>query len=90
MRIKEQIINQITEMLQPEFLEIVDQSDKHKGHSGWREGGETHFHIKVISKKFQNLSRIQRHQLVYKSLSPEPMNTIHALSMDLSSNSQGH
>jgi len=83
-KIRKQILTKLNSALQPELLEIEDQSENHKGHSGWRETGETHFHIKIISHKFINKSRIQRHQMVYKALSPEPMNSIHALSMDLS------
>ncbi len=84
MNIKSQIQTKLLRALQPIILEIEDQSHRHQGHAGWRETGETHFHIKLASSKFVSLNRVQRHKLVYSALSPEPMNSIHALSMELS------
>jgi BolA protein len=62
------------------YLEVIDESHKHRGHHGTREGGG-HFVITIVSPQFSNQSLIQRHRLVYAAVN-ELMNTvIHALSI---------
>ena len=74
-------IKNILQNLKPEKLEIIDQSHKHKGHAGWREGGGTHFDVLIVSSEFEGKSQLQRHKLVYKLLKKELENSIHALSI---------
>ena len=69
----------------PTVLEIVDESHKHAGHAGARPGGNTHFHIHIISDAFTPLSRVERHRLVHDILNRELESTIHALSLKLQS-----
>ena len=54
--------------LQPTHLEVVDESERHRGHGGWIEGQVTHIHVKIASLVFQGLSRIQQHRLVNEKL----------------------
>jgi BolA protein len=68
--------------LAPERLEIDDQSHLHAGHSGWREGGETHFRIKVASAQFVGKSRLERHRIIYALLKDEIAAGVHALAID--------
>ncbi|MGL5446331.1 MAG: BolA family protein [Rhabdaerophilum sp.] len=67
--------------LQPITLEVIDESEQHRGHGGWREGGETHFRVKIRSALFDNLSRIERHRRVNELLMPEFENGLHALAV---------
>ena len=76
--IREQIENILTIALEPQFLEVIDDSDSHIGHAGHNGKGESHFKVKLTSAHFENLSRLQRHQLVYASLA-DVMPMIHAL-----------
>ncbi|MFD1881431.1 BolA family protein [Paracoccus pacificus] len=69
--------------LNPTRLEIRDDSEKHRGHGGWREGGETHFHITLRAPALAGLSRIARHRLIHDTLGADLVGRIHALSMDL-------
>lgn len=71
--------------LEPQTLEVTDESELHRGHGGWREGGETHFRIRMISLRFQGLSRVARHRLVHETLG-DIMPRIHALALNLSEN----
>lgn len=71
------------EALQPSRLEIRDDSEKHRGHGGWREGGETHFHVTLRAPALGDLSRVAQHRLVHDTLGPDLVGRIHALSMDL-------
>ena len=68
--------------LEPTALEIVDDSESHRGHAGFREGGQSHFHISLTSPAFAGLTRIERHRLVHRTLG-DIVPRIHALSMDL-------
>lgn len=69
--------------LAPTRLEIIDESENHRGHSGWREGGQTHFRIRMASPEFAGLSRIQRHRLIHRTLG-DIVPRIHALALELS------
>ena len=76
------IINQkLTKSLSPTLLEINDDSHKHAGHAGARPEGESHFSVTIVSKDFEGKSRIQRQRMVYKALSKEMTERIHALSL---------
>jgi BolA protein len=77
--------NKLTAALNPFAMEIVDESHKHAGHAGAKPGGNTHFHISMISDAFTPLSRVERHRLVHDILKEELESTIHALSLNLRS-----
>jgi BolA protein len=65
----------------PTRLEVVDDSDRHAGHSGAREGGESHFTVTLESAAFTGLGRVQRQRMVYGALAEELAGPIHALSL---------
>ena len=67
--------------LAPDQLEIVDESDHHRGHAGWREGGQSHFRITIVSCAFAGQSRIERHRRVNAILADELSGPVHALSI---------
>ncbi len=81
MSITERINKKLTEALAPSVLDVVDESMKHKGHGGWREGGETHFHVTVVSDAFEGKSRVDRQRMVYDLLSEEMAERVHALAL---------
>ncbi|MBX3605825.1 MAG: BolA family transcriptional regulator [Piscinibacter sp.] len=66
--------------LAPAQLEVSDDSAAHAGHAGAREG--RHFSVRVTSARFNGLSRIARHRLVYDSLRSLIPRGIHALAID--------
>ena len=66
--------------LQPQELEVRDDSHLHAGHAGAREG--RHFHVRVVSTRFEGLSRVARHRLVYDALHVLIPRGIHALAID--------
>lgn len=67
--------------LQPERLEIADESAAHVGHAGWRPGGETHWRLLIVAERFAGLSTVARHRLVYQALGELMSHPIHALSI---------
>lgn len=61
-------------------LEVQDDSHLHAGHAGAKEGG--HYTVRMISTRFQGLSRVARHRLVYDALRELMQQGIHALVID--------
>ncbi len=84
MRISDQITEKLTAAFSPEHLEVVDDSESHRGHGGWREGGETHFNVVIRAEAFGPMNRVARHRAVHSALTPELVGRIHALSLDIS------
>jgi BolA protein len=75
-----QIRARLTQALQPESLEIIDESAKHAGHAGAASGGG-HFIVHIVAAEFQDKPLIQRHRLVYDALGDMMQRDIHALSI---------
>ena len=89
MNIAERINKKLTEALTPAVLEVVDESAKHKGHGGWREGGETHFHVTVVAEAFEGKSRVDRQRMIYDLLTEEMAERVHALALTTKAPSEG-
>ena len=68
----------------PVNLEVIDDSDSHGGHSGAREGGESHFTVKITAEGFRGVGRLQRQRQVYAALKDELAGPVHALSVQAS------
>ena len=81
--VADRIRRKLEEALQPAQLEIRDDSAKHAGHAGAREGGESHFHVTAVSPRFSGLNRVARQRLVYGALAEELAGPVHALSLTL-------
>ncbi len=79
---QERIVTRLTEALDPSFLDVIDESDRHAGHAGSRPGGGTHYRVQIVSRKFAGLSRIARHRCVYGLLPAEFADGLHALALD--------
>ncbi|MBK9081358.1 MAG: BolA family transcriptional regulator [Rhizobiales bacterium] len=82
MTVKERINDKLSAALAPLQLEVIDESHRHHGHSGWREGGETHFRVKVVSAAFAGKSRVERHRMVNAALADEFRDRVHALALE--------
>ena len=82
MSLKDWIVETLTRELDPIELQVNDESHQHAGHSGWREGGETHFRIDVVSPAFAGKTRIERHRIVNAVLAPAFDRGLHALAID--------
>ncbi|HAR50626.1 MULTISPECIES: BolA family protein [Roseovarius] len=66
-------------------LEVIDESESHRGHAGYQEGGESHFRVRLRSPDFDGLSRIARHRAVHGALGKDLLGRIHALALELDS-----
>lgn len=74
------IRERLTTALSPALLDIIDESHKHAGHAGARQGGG-HFIVKIVSAAFSGQGLLQRHRLVYEALGDAMYTEIHALSI---------
>lgn len=83
MRVTDEIRAKLEAAFQPQTLEIVDESEKHRGHAGYREGGQTHFRVRIADPVFGPMSRIERHRAVHGALGPELIGRIHALALEI-------
>ena len=62
-------------------VDIVDDSHKHAGHPGARDG-RGHFRARIVSSAFENASRIQRHRMVFSAVADLMKTDIHALNIE--------
>jgi BolA protein len=73
----------LDEAFRPTRLEVIDESEAHRGHGGWREGGETHFRVVMRAPGFAGLGRVARSRAVHQVLAAELAGRVHALVLDL-------
>ncbi|MBV8764959.1 MAG: BolA family transcriptional regulator [Hyphomicrobiales bacterium] len=81
MRMSERIEGRLEAAFSPKALVVRDESHKHRGHADWREGGETHFSVSLVSEAFSGKSRIERHRMVNAVLAEELGAGVHALAI---------
>ena len=81
MNVKGTIEKTLQQEFAPVSLNVIDESHLHQGHAGWREGGETHFRVEIVSTQFAGLTRIQRHRAINDALAELLANQVHALAI---------
>ncbi|HEX8569741.1 MAG TPA: BolA family protein [Caulobacteraceae bacterium] len=79
--VADRIEAKLRQAFDPVTLEVVDASERHRGHGGWREGGESHFDVVVVAAAFAGLSRVERQRRVNAVLAEELAGPVHALSI---------
>ncbi|QYO76425.1 BolA family protein [Devosia salina] len=73
----------LTQQFAPLHLEVIDESQLHHGHAGWREGGETHFRVRIATRNFDGMSRVAQHRAVMQALDDELKASVHALAIEV-------
>jgi len=68
---------------EPTLLDVIDESELHRGHAGWSDAGETHFRIRISAPVFDGRSRVERHRMVNAALAREFETGLHALSLEI-------
>jgi len=74
----------LVEAFAPTHLEIIDESEAHRGHGGYREGGETHFKLVITAAAFNGMNRVAQQRAIMTLLKPEMDERVHALAMTVS------
>ena len=83
MSVTDTITTKLTSKFAPVFLDVIDESNKHHGHAGWREGGETHFRVRIATRHFDGMSRVAQHRAVMDVLDAELKDRVHALAIEV-------
>lgn len=83
MSLTERIHNNLTRALQPQMLELVDESAMHAGHAAMKglPAGETHFRLTIVADAFAGTTRVQRQRQIYSLLAAELADGVHALAI---------
>jgi BolA protein len=76
----EAIRERLAAQLAPLSIEVIDESHKHAGHAGARDG-RGHFAVRIVSAAFEGVNLLARHRLVYDALGTLMQTDIHALSL---------
>ena len=79
-RVRVEQIRTALQALQPASLTVIDESHKHAGHEGARDG-RGHFAVEIVSQAFAGLAPLARHRRVYEALGTMMQTDIHALSI---------
>lgn len=67
--------------LEPQAMELVDESEMHRGHAGYQEGGGTHWRLSIVSARFAGQPTVARHRMIYQVLAELMQHPIHALAI---------
>jgi len=89
MTVRDVIVEKLTKVFAPECLEVIDESHRHAGHAGARPGGETHFHVYIVSPAFGGKSRLERHRMVNAALADQLQGGVHALAISAAAPGEG-
>lgn len=83
MSVTQEIHTRLEAAFAPSELQVVDDSERHRGHAGYQEGGESHFNVRIRASAFEGMNRVARHRAVHKALGSELVSRIHALALDI-------
>jgi BolA protein len=76
--------DRLQQRLSPRRLEVLDESAAHAGHAGANgQGWGTHFRVRIGDPTFAQLTRVQRHRLVYDSVQDALSEGLHALAIEV-------
>jgi BolA protein len=89
MSVSDIITEKLTEAFAPQSVRVIDESHQHAGHTGHREGGETHFRVYIVSRAFEGKSRVDRHRLINAALASELASGVHALAIHAAAPDEG-
>ena len=75
------LIKQRLDDLNPQALEVFDESHEHAGHAGAMESGGGHFQLVIVSERFEGKNMLARHRMVYQAVGDLMPGKIHALAI---------
>ena len=83
MLVVDEIRMKLEQSFEPVALDVQDESEAHRGHAGYPEGGQSHFRVRMTADAFSGQSRLARHRAVHDALGPDLIGRIHALALEL-------
>ncbi len=75
------MLRRLNSSLSPTHIELIDDSEQHRGHGGHNPAGESHFSLSIESIAFAGKSRVERQRMVYSALGELMESRVHALSI---------
>ena len=76
-----EMLARLNSALSPTSIELIDDSEQHRGHRGYNPAGESHFTLRIESSAFAGKNRVDRQRLIYAALGELMESQIHALSI---------
>jgi BolA protein len=76
-----EMLARLNSALLPTNIELIDDSEQHRGHGGYNPAGESHFTLKIESSAFVGKNRVERQRLIYAALGELMRERVHALSI---------
>ena len=76
-----EMLRRLGSSLAPTHIELVDDSEQHRGHGGYNPAGESHFTLRIESPAFAGKTRVQRQRMIYAALGELMESRVHALSI---------
>jgi BolA protein len=76
-----EMLVRLNSALSPTSIELIDDSEQHRGHSGYNAAGESHFSLRIESPAFAGKSRVERQRMIYAALGDLMHERVHALSI---------
>ena len=76
-----EMLARLNSALSPARIELIDDSEQHRGHGGYNPAGESHFSLRIESAAFAGKSRVERQRLIYAALGDLMRERVHALSI---------
>ena len=76
-----EMLARLNSALSPTHIELIDDSEQHRGHGGYNPAGESHFSLRVQSPAFVDKSRVERQRMIYAALGDLMDTRVHALSI---------
>jgi BolA protein len=76
-----EMLARLNSALSPSSIELVDDSEQHRGHGGYNPSGESHFSLHIQSAAFAGKNRVERQRMIYAALGDLMRERVHALSI---------
>ncbi|HEX4799585.1 MAG TPA: BolA family protein [Sphingomicrobium sp.] len=76
-----EMLRRLNSALSPTEVELIDDSEQHRGHGGYNPAGESHFTLKIESPAFSGKNRVERQRMIYAALGDLMDARVHALSI---------
>ena len=83
MSVRDTIVEKLSQKFAPTHLEVLDESDRHRGHGGSRPEGESHFRVRIATPHFTGKTRLQQHRAIMDALDAELKGGVHALAIEV-------
>ena len=84
-----EMLERLNSALSPTRIQLIDDSEKHRGHGGYNPAGESHFSLDIESEAFVGKSRVERQRMIYRALGELMHERVHALSIRASAPGDG-